>query len=67
MLTEPIINMAVKKNVEFKTRDGLTLRGLLTLVGNPNAPLLILLSPVRLLLTITDEIMLLTCMNSLVF
>jgi hypothetical protein len=41
-----------KKNVEFTTRDGLTLRGLLTLADEPNAPLLILLSPVRLLLNI---------------
>ncbi|KAL7953157.1 Alpha/Beta hydrolase protein [Trichoderma compactum] len=34
--------MPTKKEVEFKTRDGLTLRGLLTLLDVPNAPLVIL-------------------------
>ncbi|KAL6890517.1 Alpha/Beta hydrolase protein [Trichoderma evansii] len=33
------------KSVEFQTRDGLTLRGLLTLMDKPGAPLVILLSP----------------------
>ncbi|KAL9483368.1 hypothetical protein ACSS6W_002157 [Trichoderma asperelloides] len=37
--------MPSPKNVEFQTRDGLILRGLLTLMEKPNAPLVILLSP----------------------
>ena len=40
--------MPTQKEVEFKTRDGLTLRGLLTLLDKPNVPLLILVSPVSL-------------------
>ncbi|KAL7936783.1 Alpha/Beta hydrolase protein [Trichoderma chlorosporum] len=37
--------MPTKKEVEFKTRDGLTLRGLLTLVDTSDAPLLVFVSP----------------------
>ncbi|KAL6691414.1 hypothetical protein J3F84DRAFT_352332 [Trichoderma pleuroticola] len=42
--------MPTKKEVEFETRDGLTLRGLLTLLDLtlldvPNAPLVIFVSP----------------------
>ncbi|KAL7899953.1 Alpha/Beta hydrolase protein [Trichoderma sp. SZMC 28014] len=37
--------MPVTKSIEFQTRDGLTLRGKLTLMDKPNAPLLIMLSP----------------------
>ncbi|KAH0533440.1 hypothetical protein TsFJ059_002008 [Trichoderma semiorbis] len=37
--------MPAKKEVEFETRDGLTLRGLLTLLDAPNAPLVIFVSP----------------------
>lgn len=40
--------MPTKKEVEFETRDGLTLRGLLTLLDAPNVPLVIFVSPVRL-------------------
>lgn len=47
--------MPTKQEVEFETRDGLTLRGLLTLLDTPNVPLVIFVSPVRLYRAI-DEI-----------
>lgn len=36
-----------KDRVEFKTQDGTTLRGNLTLTGEPNAPAVIMIAGVR--------------------
>jgi hypothetical protein len=36
-----------KERVEFKTQDGTTLRGNLTLTGVPNAPAVIMIAGVR--------------------
>lgn len=36
-----------KERVEFKTQDGTTLRGNLTLAGVPNAPAVIMIAGVR--------------------
>lgn len=36
-----------KERVEFKTQDGTTLRGNLTLTGAPNAPAVIMIAGVR--------------------
>lgn len=52
--------MTVTKYIEFQTRDGLTLRGQLTLMDKPNAPLLIMLSPVWLYLEQLKELPLIT-------
>lgn len=42
------IKMAfTKERVEFKTQDGTTLRGNLTLTGVPNAPAVIMIAGVR--------------------
>lgn len=52
--------MPVTKSIEFQTRDGLTLRGQLTVMDKPNAPLLIMLSPVWLQLKQLERLPLLT-------
>lgn len=52
--------MPVTKSIGFQTRDGLTLRGQLTLMDKPNAPLLIMVSPVWLHLEQLQRLALLT-------